>query len=134
MKTNIAPASDYHWLRPEDNDRAMATQVFRVDESHDRDGVARLELVGELDLAVGEQLLTRLRPLLARGTRVRIDLSRLEFIDSRGMYALIRAVVLGRQAGQQLVEIDRKLSANVRDTLELAGVARMLWPQPAGEP
>ena len=97
----------------------MATLAFRVEESHDRDGVVLWQLVGELDLAVGDQLLARLGPLLARGSRVRIDLSRLEFIDSRGMYALIRVVVLGRETGERLVEIDRNLSANVRDALEL---------------
>ena len=112
----------------------MATLAFRVEESHDRDGVVLWQLVGELDLAVGDQLLARLGPLLARGSRVRIDLSRLEFIDSRGMYALIRVVVLGRETGERLVEIDRNLSANVRDALELAGVTRMLWPQAAGSP
>lgn len=109
----------------------MGILTFQLEESHGPDGVARLGLVGELDLAVADQLLTRIRWLLARGTPVRIDLSRLEFIDSRGMYALIRAVVLGREGREELVEIDRELSASVRDALELAGVARMLWPRGA---
>jgi len=105
--------------------------AFRLEESHGSDGVARLRLVGDLDLAVYEQLLTRVRMLLDRRIRVRIDLSELEFIDSRGMYALIRAVVLGREAGGQLVEIDPELTPSVRNALELAGVARMLWPPAA---
>jgi anti-anti-sigma factor len=106
----------------------MATPGFGIEEGQDRDGVARLRLIGDLDLAVADHLVMRLRALLDRGTRVRIDLSRLEFIDSRGMHALIRAVVLGREAGGEVVEIDRNVTANVRHTLELAGVARMLWP------
>ena len=44
------------------------------------------------------------------------------------MHALIRAIVLGREAGGKVVEIDREVTANVRHALELAGVARMLWP------
>jgi anti-anti-sigma factor len=115
-------------LTPEEDDRVVAMPAFRLDESQGSDGVARLTLAGELDLAVYEQLLTRVRLLLDRGIRVRIDLSALEFIDSRGMYALIRAVNLGREAGSALVEIDPKLTASVRNALELAGVTRMLWP------
>jgi anti-sigma B factor antagonist len=106
----------------------MAPLAFGIEESYDRDGVARLRLVGELDLAVADELVMRLRVLLDGGTSVRIDLSRLEFIDSRGMHALIRAVVLGREAGRGIVEIDREVTATVRHALELAGVARMLWP------
>ena len=106
----------------------MASPAFGIDESRDRDGVARLRLVGELDLAVADGLLMRLRALLDEGTHVRIDLSRLEFIDSRGMHVLIRAVLLGREAGGNAVEIDREVTANVRHALQLAGVARMLWP------
>jgi anti-sigma B factor antagonist len=106
----------------------MAMLAFGIEESHDRDGVARLTVVGELDLAVADHLVMRLRVLLDGGNHVRIDLSRLQFIDSRGMHALIRAVALGREAGGKVVEIDPTVAANVRHALELAGVARMLWP------
>lgn len=106
----------------------MATLGFGIEETQDRDGVARLRLLGVLDMAVADHLLTRLRSLLDGGAHVRIDLSRLEFIDSRGMHALIRAVVLGRETGGKVVEIDREVTPNVRNALQLAGVARMLWP------
>lgn len=106
----------------------MAMLAFGIEESRDHDGVVRLTVVGELDLAVADHLVTRLRVLLDGGTHVRIDLSRLAFIDSRGMHALIRAVALGREAGGKAVEIDPEVTANVRHALELAGVARMLWP------
>jgi anti-anti-sigma factor len=106
----------------------VATLALGLQESHDN-GVVRLAPVGELDLASAEQLVTRVCQLLAGGARVRLDLSRLEFIDSRGIYALIRAVALGREAGGERVEVDRGLSKNVRELLELTGMARMLWPQ-----
>jgi anti-anti-sigma regulatory factor len=72
--------------------------------------------------------------LLASGARVRIDLSRLEFIDSRGMHALIRVVALGRDLGDERIEIDRELRNNVRELLELTGIARMLWSQTCATP
>ena len=109
----------------------MATLQFRLLESTDLEGVVRLVLVGELDLAVADQLLDRLQQLIGDHRRVLLDLSGLEYIDSRGMYALIRAIVLGRQADGQFVEIDPELNATVRDAFELAGVARLLWPPDA---
>jgi anti-anti-sigma factor len=108
---------------------AMATLPFRLLESQDPDGAVRLVLVGELDLAVADQLLGRLELLLAEGTAVRLDLSRLEFIDSRGLYALIRCVVLGRQADGQRVEVSRDLNDNVQDVIDRSGIAAMLWPK-----
>lgn len=105
----------------------MVTSGLRLQESHG-DGVVRLGVTGELDLASGEQLLMRVWQLLASGAWVRIDLSRLEFIDSRGIYALLRAIALGREAGIQRVEIDRQLTDRVREVFELTGIARKLWP------
>src|SRR5690348_13273427 len=99
------------------------TSGLRLQESHE-DGVARLGVTGELDLASGEQLLTRVWQLLASGACVCIDLSQLEFIDSRGIYVLLRATALGREGGAQRVEIDRQLSDRVREVFELTGIAR----------
>lgn len=116
-----------------EHDRVVATLALRLTESH-ADGAVRLGLVGELDLASGDQLLMRLQQLLASGARVRIDLSQLQFIDSRGMHALIRVVALGRETGDQRVQIDPELSKNVREIVELTGISRMLWPQTRATP
>lgn len=105
----------------------MATSGLRIEESYEH-GVVRLGLTGELDLASSDQLLTRLSQLLGSGARVRIDLSRLEFIDSRGIYALLRAIALGGEAGDERLEIDREVTGTVREVFELTGIARKLWP------
>jgi anti-anti-sigma factor len=110
----------------------VETVPFRLLESPDPDGVVRLALVGELDLAVADQLLGRLEMLLGDTTHVRLDLSRLEFIDSRGLYALMRCVVMGREAdGRLVVEVGRELTGAVQDVIDRSGIAPMLWPRTA---
>jgi anti-anti-sigma factor len=109
----------------------MATLPFRLLESEAQDGVVLLSLVGELDLAVADQLLGRLQSLVGDGSQVRLDLSRLEFIDSRGLYALIRCVMFAREADGQPVEVSRDLNGNVKDVIDRSGIASMLWPQTA---
>ena len=65
--------------------------TFEIHESH-VDGSLRLSLTGELDLSSTRVLEDRLARLRALRTPVRLDLSRLEFIDSTGIHLLIRTV------------------------------------------
>ena len=69
---------------------------FRIIETPDPDGAVRLKLLGELDIAVVDDLTLRLDHLRARRKKVRVDLSRLEFIDGRGFAAILHAVWAGR--------------------------------------
>src|SRR5947208_7682238 len=55
-------------------------------------GSLRLSLTGELDLASAPKLADRLARLRVRKSPVRLDLSKLEFIDSTGIHLLIRTV------------------------------------------
>jgi anti-anti-sigma factor len=105
---------------------------FRMRERRDADGLVRLTILGELDLAVTDQLDERLRELRAIGHGVRIDLSQLAFIDSSGVQALLIALAEGRCNGWQL-EVARQVSPSVERAARVAGIARALWPeQPAG--
>jgi anti-anti-sigma factor len=101
---------------------------FSMLECCDPDGAVRLELLGELDLAVAEEFSARLAELIDQRRLTRLDLSRLEFIDSTGIHALIRAVRSGRADGAQLIEVERKLSQQAQRLVDLAGVAPILWP------
>jgi anti-anti-sigma factor len=101
---------------------------FRVVESRDPDGVLRIALIGELDLAVADQLSVRLEQLSGDGIPVRVDLSRLAFIDSSGIRTLLKAMQDGRRNGSRLVEVDRMIGHQVQTVVEIAGVAPILWP------
>jgi anti-sigma B factor antagonist len=101
---------------------------FTLVESVDADGLLRLRLVGELDLAVADQLLSRLGQLIEEGTPARLDLAELDFIDSTGIQTLIRGVGAGRTVRGDLFELDRELTPQVRRVIDLIGAAPLLWP------
>ena len=101
---------------------------FRAGESRDIDGVLRVALIGELDLAVADQLSARLEQLSSDRIPVRLDLSQLEFIDSSGIRTLLKAMQGGCRNGDRLVEVDRMLGHQVQTVIDLAGVAPILWP------
>lgn len=100
---------------------------FRMVEGHDSDGWLRLSLLGELDLAVADDLAERLGELSAGGAPLRLDLSRLEFIDSSGLRGLLAAVAGARRDDRPL-EICPELSDQVARLLDLADVRGYLWP------
>ena len=97
-------------------------------ETRGADGILDLALVGELDLAVAAALSHRLDELGRGGTRARLDLSRLEFIDASGLRALTRAARRRCGSGEQLVEIGHEITPAVRHMIDLVGASPILWP------
>ncbi|MGI8430144.1 MAG: STAS domain-containing protein [Solirubrobacteraceae bacterium] len=82
-------------------ERAAAGQL-RIECEHKAAGVV-LALHGELDLASTPLLERRLLEAESNGsTRLVIDLSELEFIDSSGLHALLRAHERASQNRHQL--------------------------------
>jgi anti-sigma B factor antagonist len=106
---------------------ALAGPSFEIQESVDDDGAARVTLVGELDIAVADGVEQRLRRLREAGSRVRLDLSQLDFIDSSGVRAIVLGLKHARQGGHEL-EVDRQISPTVRRMIEIMGIAPQLWP------
>lgn len=100
---------------------------FSIKERRDGDGVLRLTVRGELDLTVAAQLEERLGGLRREGTRVRLDLSELEFIDSSGIRVVTLAALDARRDGWDL-EVVRELPPTVRRPFELLGMQAALWP------
>lgn len=88
----------------------------------------RLRLNGELDLGSAPALQHRLEQLRAQKLPVRLDLSKLEFIDSSGIHLLVKAFNDARTDSWAL-EVEPSLSHQVARTLRLANVERIITGQ-----
>jgi anti-anti-sigma factor len=106
---------------------ALAGPSFEIRETFDADGAMRLALIGELDIAVADQVEERLRQHRNDDEQVRLDLSELEFIDSSGVRAIVLGLRHARDAGHAL-EVDRRISPAVRRMIEIMGIEPHLWP------
>jgi anti-sigma B factor antagonist len=97
---------------------------FEVHESV-RDGRHALVLSGELDLAVAAGLETTVLGLCGAGVSgIELDLSRLTFMDSTGLRAVLRAQELCAEHGYDFRVIPG--SGQVLRLLELTGTADVL--------
>ena len=103
---------------------------LEIRERDDPDGALRVTLLGEIDIAVVDDLATRLSLLRRFQRRVRLDLSELRFIDCGGVNAILRALAEARGVGWEL-EVDRIVSPCVERIALLAGAASALWPAEA---
>ena len=70
----------------------MQRDEFEVLEDEMADGTRRLALCGELDMVSSPEVVARLEELKEQGVAVRLDLTRLSFMDSTGVRALYTAV------------------------------------------
>jgi anti-anti-sigma factor len=101
---------------------------FAMREDLDAGGTVRLTLLGDLDLTVADTLGTRLAELKTAGRPVRLDLSRLAFIDSTGIQALLVALTDARWTGWQL-DVAQQVSPSVERAAQVVGIAQVLWPK-----
>jgi anti-anti-sigma factor len=98
-----------------------------VRESRCEDGSLRMTLDGELDLASGGALQTRLRALQRAHETVILDLSELSFIDWAGMQVLVEAVEVAASGGTTL-RISGDLPLPMRRLIELLDAAGLSSP------
>lgn len=105
-----------------------APSSFAIRYSHnDLDETLSMALIGELDLAAVGILRDHLRDLKPSGMRVRLDLSRLRFLDCSGLNAIVAALADAERSRWQL-EVDPQVTAGVERTIRLADVAELFWP------
>src|SRR4051812_4357848 len=91
----------------------------------EHDGVHIVELAGELDVNSVDELAAALAAASAEaGARICLDLSRLAFIDSTGLAAVIRAHLAVVEAGGAFAVV--AAPGAVRRTLETTGLLEML--------
>jgi anti-sigma B factor antagonist len=74
-------------------------------------------LVGELDMATADDLSQLLRAAAANGEPVVLDLSRVTFMDSSGLRALLEGAELSRGSGSLVIV---RPSAQVRRLLDIS--------------
>jgi len=113
--------------------REQIEPTFRIRQSTDPDGFVRLTLIGEFDAAVADVLISPIEELRLAGANVRIDLSKLTFMDLATLRAVIREVNRARGGGWRL-EVDRKISRAVKRLVELAAAMNSLWPKNGNPP
>jgi anti-sigma B factor antagonist len=104
---------------------------FEIYESRMATGGLRLALSGELDLSVVELLTVRLLQVARPGASVRLDLSKLEFIDSTGLAAIVGAFRHAQLDGWDL-SVEEDAMPQVRRLLELTGLDKILWGAGSG--
>jgi anti-sigma B factor antagonist len=104
-----------------------ADNDFHIEQRQDPGGYLRLILVGELDLSTVPKFTAALKQLKMESERVRVDLSRLEFLDSSGVNALVVGLRDARNDGWHL-EVGRQLSSQVERVVTVSGVGPFLWP------
>jgi anti-sigma B factor antagonist len=103
-----------------------APMSFDFDITETREGDwACLTVVGELTMASAPALDHRLRSLCDQGTPVRLDFSRLEFMDSNGLTVLVRALNQSRERHWKL-EVKRDISPPVAARFKHSGLDRFL--------
>ena len=93
------------------------------------DGAIRLLLLGELDFAAIPSLRDELERVMGAHRVVRIDLSRLDFIDATGLRTIASAVAdAGRNS--RTLTLAQPLAPQVRRVIEFAEAAGSPWPAP----
>jgi anti-sigma B factor antagonist len=124
---STAAVRDPHQLGVMHDRSSQRPPGFQIREQRDDRDAVRLSLSGELDLAVAEQLRTRLQALARRHTSVVLDLSDLQFIDITGIHVLITHFNHAAQNGWEL-RVDPNLPSQARRVIELIGLDHILWP------
>jgi anti-sigma B factor antagonist len=96
-------------------------QKFEIRQKELKEGVVEVQVIGELDLAVADQLGLALEEARQSGSSVLISLSDCEFIDSTGIAAIIDAWKRLGENGQRLVVAEP--TEQVVRLLEIVGIA-----------
>jgi anti-sigma B factor antagonist len=107
-----------------DDPEPFQSEVLRIEANRDQSGITII-LAGEFDLTGTERFWAFVSEALAADPKtVTIDSSGLEFIDSAGLQALLRALDAATEAGVAFRVSDP--SPAMRRILELSGVDDLL--------
>jgi anti-sigma B factor antagonist len=102
-------------------------QVGDVQVFFDPD-VTLIMLSGEVDLALGPELEDAGRDAIDRGVPIRVDLTRVTFLDSVGLGFIARVAAAGHAAGRRPTVVGA--SRRIREGIALGGLQALLDQQP----
>jgi anti-sigma B factor antagonist len=88
------------------------------------EGLTLIMLSGEVDLAIGDDLEYAGRDAIDREVPIRVDLSRVTFIDSVGLGFLARMASAEREHGRKLALAGTR--RNVAEAVHLVGLADLV--------
>jgi anti-sigma B factor antagonist len=88
------------------------------------EGLTLIMLSGEVDLAIGDDLEYAGRDAIDREVPIRVDLSRVTFIDSVGLGFLARMASAEREHGRKLALLGTR--RNVAEAVHLVGLADLV--------
>ncbi len=88
------------------------------------DGITLVMLSGEVDLALGDDLEYAGRDAIDRGAPVRVDVSRVTFIDSVGLGFLARIASAERENGRRLPLAGAR--RNIQESIQLVGLTELI--------
>jgi anti-sigma B factor antagonist len=88
------------------------------------DGVTLVLLSGEVDLALGDDLEYAGRDAIDRGAPVRVDVSRVTFIDSVGLGFLARLASAERENNRRLPLVGAR--RNIQESIQLVGLTELI--------
>jgi anti-anti-sigma factor len=103
----------------------ISTFAFTLARHERPNGTVLLVLTGELDVSVSVEARDLAEVELNAGRDLELDLSGLGFVDSSGLFMLLRASELAETLGRQMTVIG-PLQNQVRRTLRLSGLDRLL--------
>jgi anti-sigma B factor antagonist len=106
--------------------------LFAVHTVPLEDGAVRVEAEGELDLATAPQLEELLRRQLDASGDVTLDLSRVTFMDSSGLQAII-AILRGANTNGTRLRIAGSMMPQIQRLIEITGLQDIL-PVDDGRP
>lgn len=100
----------------------MPARSYVAVEERDDSARRRLSIEGDLDLATAPAVAQRLDQLQAEKIDVRLDLSKVRFVDSTGIRVLLTTVYHALDDSRWKFEVERTLDPVVRKTFRVANV------------
>lgn len=99
--------------------------AFAITESLESHAI-RLQISGELDLAVSGRLQDHIDSVARAGETVVLDLSELTFVDSSGLNVLVTAFKQARRDGWEL-RVERRMTRPVERVITMMGLDAVFW-------